>query len=92
MSHHNNDGSKEFLDTLLKLIGDFMSTLADNIVLIPQLQTELATLQQEVTALQAAVAALPTTASSDAATLTAVAGVQTTVDAIHAELTPTPAA
>lgn len=69
-----------------------MSTLADNIVLIPQLIAEVQALQTELDTVKAAIAALPTEAGSDAATLAAVAGVQATVTDIDAKLTPTPAA
>lgn len=89
MSHHADKTDKEFLDTLLKLIGDFMSTLADNIVLIPALQAQVANLQTELTALKAAVDNLPAAGGSDAATLAAVAGVQLTVNDIDAKLTTT---
>lgn len=51
----------------------------------------LADVQAKVVALQAAVAALPTTGGTadNGPVLAAVAGVQTAVDAVKAELTPT---
>lgn len=59
-----------------------MATIADAIIAI----------QADLAAVKTAVAALPTSAGDSTAVLAAVANVQTSVDAVKTELTPTPVA
>lgn len=77
------------LDKIIIQLMETAMTLADT---INSTQNAVTALQAQVTALAAVVAALPASGGSDAAVLAAMANVQTAVDAVKADLTPTPAA